>query len=114
MSVLIKPFSELGATNKGQRVDAGQRFARRHDPRTHRPAGRTSAARPFDANTYRRRSVVEHPTNRLKQWRGIATRYDKLACRYQAAVTLVGALLWFNKCARQQSNTDQQISFRNR
>jgi hypothetical protein len=27
--MLIQPFSELGATNEGQRVDAGQRFARR-------------------------------------------------------------------------------------
>ncbi|PZR84990.1 MAG: hypothetical protein DLM67_26565 [Candidatus Nephthysia bennettiae] len=86
MNMLIEPFSELGATNEGQRVDAGQGFARRHDPRTHRPAGRTSAARPpgrtaisLDPNTYRRRNVFERPTNRLKQWRGIATRYDKLA-----------------------------------
>ncbi|MCW2886166.1 MAG: Transposase domain, partial [Streptosporangiaceae bacterium] len=35
--------------------------------------------------------------NRLKQWRGIATRYDELACHYQAAVTLVSTLLWINK-----------------
>jgi transposase len=43
--------------------------------RGHR-GGRPSA---FDPNTYRRRNVFERPTNRLKQWRGIATRYDKLA-----------------------------------
>jgi len=34
---------------------------------------------------------------RAPQWRGIATRYDKLACHYQAAVTLVSTLLWINK-----------------
>jgi transposase len=50
-----------------------------------------------DPNTYRRRNVVERCINRLKQWRGIATRYDKLACHYQAAVTLVSTLLWINK-----------------
>ena len=59
----------------------------------------TGGGRPpaFDPNTYRRRNVVERCINRLKQWRGIATRYDKLACHYQAAVTLVSTLLWINK-----------------
>jgi transposase len=32
--------------------------------------------------------VVERCFNRLKQWRGIATRYDKTADSYRAAVTL--------------------------
>jgi transposase len=30
----------------------------------------------------------------LKQWRGIATRYDKAAESYQAAVTLASLLMW--------------------
>lgn len=40
------------------------------------------------------RSVVERYFNRLKQWRGIATRYDKTAESYQAAVTLASLLMW--------------------
>ncbi len=32
--------------------------------------------------------------NRLKQWRGIATRYDKTAQSYKAAVTLASILMW--------------------
>jgi transposase len=32
--------------------------------------------------------------NRLKQWRGLATRTDKLAITYQAALHLVGILIW--------------------
>ncbi|WP_442807190.1 hypothetical protein [Streptomyces sp. NBC_01294] len=32
--------------------------------------------------------------NRLKPWRGIATRYDKPAQSYQAAVTLASLLMW--------------------
>ncbi|MFB7952766.1 transposase [Streptomyces sp. NPDC056045] len=32
---------------------------------------------PADKNAYRRRNVVERCFHRLKQWRGIATRYDK-------------------------------------
>lgn len=41
----------------------------------------------FDKQLYKRRNVVERCFNRLKQWRGIATRYDKTAQPYQAAVT---------------------------
>ena len=33
----------------------------------------------FDADTYRHRNTVERGFNRLKHWRGIATRYDKYA-----------------------------------
>jgi transposase len=42
----------------------------------------------------KRRNVVERCFNRLKQWRGIATRYDKTAESYQAAVTLASLLMW--------------------
>ncbi|MGW0485665.1 transposase, partial [Nonomuraea sp. NPDC003214] len=44
----------------------------------------------------RRRNVVERCFNKLKQWRAIATRYDKLARNYRAAITLVSTLLWIN------------------
>lgn len=50
----------------------------------------------FDKTIYRRRNVIERCFNRLKQWRGIATRYDKLARHYRAAITLVSALMWIN------------------
>ena len=33
----------------------------------------------FDAEAYRGRNVVERAFNTVKQWRGLATRYDKLA-----------------------------------
>ncbi|MEV4255222.1 transposase, partial [Spirillospora sp. NPDC049652] len=45
---------------------------------------------------YKRRNVVERCMGRLKQWRGIATRFDKLARHYRAAIVLVTALLWIN------------------
>nr|WP_229915881.1 MULTISPECIES: IS5 family transposase [Streptomyces] len=48
----------------------------------------------FDKELYKRRNVVERCFNRLKQWRGIATRYDKTAESYQAAVTLASLLMW--------------------
>ncbi|GAA3353023.1 hypothetical protein GCM10017744_004520 [Streptomyces antimycoticus] len=48
----------------------------------------------FDKHVYKRRNVVERCFNRLKQWRGIATRYDKTAESYQAAITLASLLMW--------------------
>jgi len=41
----------------------------------------------------RRPNVVERCFNPLKQWRGIATRYDKAAESYEAAVTLASLLI---------------------
>ncbi|MDX3372396.1 IS5 family transposase [Streptomyces sp. ME02-6987-2C] len=48
----------------------------------------------FGRELYKRRNVVERCFNRLKQWRGVATRYDKTAESYQAAVTLASLLMW--------------------
>ena len=43
---------------------------------------------------YRRRHKIENFFCRIKDWRRIATRYDKLARNYLAATTLVSALYW--------------------
>ncbi|AVI00316.1 IS5 family transposase (plasmid) [Streptomyces sp. WAC00288] len=48
----------------------------------------------FDKDVYKHRNVVERCFSRLKQWRGIATRYDKTAQSYKAAVTLALILMW--------------------
>jgi transposase len=48
----------------------------------------------FDREAYKQRNTVERCFNRLKQWRGIATRYDKTAESYEAAVTLASLLMW--------------------
>ena len=48
----------------------------------------------FDAELYTRRNVVERCFNRLKQWRGIATRYDKTARNYRGGVLLASLVLW--------------------
>ena len=43
---------------------------------------------------YRRRHTIENYFCRIKDWRRIATRYDKLARNFLAATTLVGAFYW--------------------
>jgi transposase len=47
----------------------------------------------FDITTYARRNAVERCVNRLKQWRGIATRYEKRAVNYQAAVVIAALMI---------------------
>lgn len=49
----------------------------------------------FDRVAYRTRNVVERTINRLKQYRGIATRYDKLARMFDAGVTVVAIVLFW-------------------
>jgi transposase len=49
---------------------------------------------PFDRPAYRRRNVVERLINRCKQFRGLATRYEKLADSYRTLWVIVGTILW--------------------
>ena len=48
----------------------------------------------FDQAAYRERNVVERLINRLKQWRRIATRYEKRAANYAAMLTVAAILFW--------------------
>lgn len=48
----------------------------------------------FNKELYRSRSIVEMLVNRLKQYRRIATRYEKRGANYLAMVTIVAILLW--------------------
>jgi len=48
----------------------------------------------FDADVYARRNVAERCVNKLKQWRGIATRYEKRALNYRAAVVIAALMTW--------------------
>jgi transposase len=45
----------------------------------------------------RRRNIVERCFNQLKRFRGIATRDDKLAEHYQAAINIASPILWLNQ-----------------
>lgn len=58
-----------------------------------RSGGRPPA---FDPAIYKGRNVVERAFNRIKDWRGLATRYDKLAITYRGGVVLRAITLWLN------------------
>jgi len=49
----------------------------------------------FDRRLYKLRWRIEAAFNRLKDFRRIATRYDKLARNYLASVCLVAAVVWW-------------------
>ena len=69
----------------------------RSDQTAHRAARGSRGGRPpaFDAETYKGRNVVERAFGRLKQWRGIATRYDKHARNYRAGIVLGATVLFW-------------------
>ena len=50
---------------------------------------------PFDAVAYKQRNLIERMFSRLKDFRRIATRYDKLALNYAAAVALAAVVTWW-------------------
>ena len=50
--------------------------------------------RPWDAHQYKHRNLIERFFCRLKQFRRIATRYDKLMRRFESFVHLSAALCW--------------------
>ena len=50
--------------------------------------------RRVDPMLYRQRNLIERCFNRLKHFRRVATRYDKLAQNYLSAVTLAAIRLW--------------------
>ena len=62
----------------------------RQDQIERRKAKGSAGGRPpaFDAALYALRNTVERGFNRLKQWRGVATRYDKYALTYGGGVLL--------------------------
>ncbi len=50
---------------------------------------------PFDETAYRQRNLIERMVCRLKDWRRIATRYDKLAANFAAAVMIAAVIIWW-------------------
>jgi transposase len=60
-------------------------------PRDHR-----RSAPDFDPEIYQTRHLIENFFCKLKQFRAIATRYDKTARNFLAAVYLASATIWLN------------------
>lgn len=60
--------------------------------------GRSSGRPPaFDSMAYKNRNLVEWSFAYVKQWRGLATRYDKLTIVCRAAVVISAILTWLRQ-----------------
>lgn len=82
--------------DKGYSYPGCRRLLRRRGIPHIIPTRRDQRRLRFDAAAYRRRNVVERCVNRLKQWRAVATRYEKRAVDYRAMVVIAALMLWLS------------------
>ena len=60
------------------------------------PRKTRKTARAFDKDLYKARHLIENFFAKLKQFRAIATRYDKTARCFLAGIHLAAAAIWLN------------------
>ena len=58
------------------------------------PKGNRLSQRGYDKDLYKERNLVERLFNKLKNFRRVATRYDKTASSFMAFVTIAGIYIW--------------------
>jgi transposase len=97
----VAVIADKAYSSRGNRAMLRERgikavIAQPSDQIAHRARRGSAGGRPpaFDALTYKGRNVIERSFNDHKQWRGIATRYDKLATIYRGAVVLRAITIW--------------------
>jgi transposase len=60
------------------------------------PKSNRTEQREYDKDMYKARHLVENVFAKLKQYRAIATRYDKRATNFLGAVYLAASVIWLN------------------
>jgi transposase len=60
------------------------------------PKANRVVQRNYDKELYKIRHLIENFFAQLKQFRGIATRYDKRASTFLGAIHLAAAVIWLN------------------
>jgi len=58
------------------------------------PTSRRKAQREYDKDLYKQRNLIERAFNRLKQWRRVATRYDRRSLYFLSTLHLAAAVTW--------------------
>jgi len=78
------------------------------DQRGHRIKRGSAGGRPpgFDRELYRKRNTVERAINKMKQFRAVATRYDKRQYVYLGTVTLASIKIWLRSISPSADRPD--------
>lgn len=58
------------------------------------PKRNRKVQRPYDVELYKERNLIERFFNKLKQFRRVATRYDKLLVNFMGFVKLAAIAIW--------------------
>jgi transposase len=89
----LRPHRVVG--DKGYSSGAVRRYARQHGVRITIPRKINECRKgPFDREVYKQRNLLERLINRLKQFRRLATRYEKGGVNYRAMWLIAAILLW--------------------
>jgi transposase len=97
-----KAYSSRAIRHRLRRRGIAATIPERRDQEANRRRRGALGGRPpsFHKEIYRNRNVVERCFARLKQFRAIATRFDKLADRYRVGVVLASLILWLREPGR--------------
>jgi transposase len=91
-----KGYSSAANRRTLRRRNIPHAIPERDDQKANRARKGRRGGRPptFDTDRYRDRNLVERLMNRRKQFRAVATRYDKLGDRYRATVQIADIFIW--------------------
>ncbi|SCB52190.1 transposase, partial [Rhizobium lusitanum] len=90
------PPSRLCAADTAYDSDAFRRFLIQRGTCPVIPNNPTrKRIQPFDPQAYKRRNIIERMFCRLKDWRRVATRYDKLAINFAATCYIAATIIWW-------------------
>lgn len=94
-----KAYSSRANRSLLRRRGIGAVIAEPDDQIRHRKRRGSAGGRPptFDREDYKNRASIECGFNFFKQWRGLATRYDKLAVIYRGAAVLRAIIAWLHE-----------------
>lgn len=91
-----KAYSSRGTRRELRRRGIKAVIPEPADQAGHRKRRGSNGGRPisYDRDDYKSRNVVERAFNTIKNWRGLATRYDKHALVFRGGVVLSAILTW--------------------
>lgn len=89
-------FPDAAARSHLRRREIKAVIPEKKEQAAHRKKRGSRGGRPvtYDKELYKLRNSVERTINKIKDWRGLAVRYDKKPESYQAGLELCAGLLW--------------------